>query len=792
MDERYETDGGGRSIETDNRRRAGRLHQFGLRSNLGQVLDLSSSGVRLCATSKLEGRVPLRLSAPGCRDLAIECEVAWHKRVGFRQHIVGLRFVDASPAQLSGLVALSQAGGPSASDPRALHIDSAQRPSRSSRLTRYGVVLMAVAVAVFLAQRYGLMQQWTDWRVPDAGLAGAMILAMAAVVLGYLRGVVPALGRLWPGGARHYPQVVNQLTTLRHLLQCILDSSLSGILVLRAMRDEPGGDVVDFECQLSSVTAQHLLGCSQKKLVGMRLRADFNWFMTEELFGQLCGTVETGVPANSERYFDRSRRWCHLAAVKLNDGVALTFTDITDRKQSEQRLRHAAFHDALTGLPNRKYFTEHLRNAMHRARRRRGDHFAVLFLDFDRFKVINDSLGHEVGDALLISIANRLRANLRADDAVGMPTGDATPARLGGDEFVVLLEGLQARSEAEAVADRLVRQLAEPHKIDGHEIVSTVSIGIVIHDGKYTDPEDIVRDADTAMYEAKKAGKGCYKLFDASMHEQAVERLNLERDLRLSVERREFEMHFQPIVALADCSVAGFEALVRWRHPTRGLIYPDDFIRTAEELKLINPLGELVLLESCRRLRAWRNKLPHGLHPHICVNLSRHQLRNPMLVDTVRRVLEETGADPDGLHLEITEHVVAEDLDDMAATLHELKALGVHLAMDDFGTGYSSLHCLHALPFDIIKIDQRPVRSEIRDKRQYAGILNAILELSHNLGLKVVAEGVETTEIITLLQALECDYVQGWLFSEAVPADQAERLIGRSFHLEADATHSVA
>ena len=439
--------------------------------------------------------------------------------------------------------------------------------------------------------------------------------------------------------------------------------------------------------------------------------------------------------------------------------------DVTERVRTEQRLWRAAFYDALTGLPNRALFMERLGHAQARARARTGAGFAVLFLDLDRFKLVNDSMGHRAGDQLLISISRRLDRIRRAGDTV---------ARLGGDEFAFLVEGVEDAPSAARVADRVQRELAQPFEIAGQEVFTSASIGISLGGTGDQRPEDLLRDADTAMYRAKSNGVLKHALFDITMHDDAVAVLQLENDLRRAVDRRELRVHYQPIVALQSSRIVGFEALVRWQHRQRGLVPPREFIPVAEETGVIGVVGRFVLSEACRQMRVLQQLRPHGAGLSLAVNVSGRQILQPDLVEQVGEVLAATGLDPRLLRLELTESVLVENEATAARCLHSLRQLGLKIAIDDFGTGYSSLSYLHRMPIDLLKIDASFVQTMATDEKNRR-IVETILALGRNLGVDVIAEGVETAQQAQVLTGLGCNYVQGHLFSEAV--DDAARLV---------------
>jgi diguanylate cyclase (GGDEF)-like protein len=441
--------------------------------------------------------------------------------------------------------------------------------------------------------------------------------------------------------------------------------------------------------------------------------------------------------------------------------------DITPRKMAEEQLLHDAFHDSLTDLPNRALFMDRLRRAIHRTKRQANYRFAVLFLDLDGFKVVNDSLGHATGDQLLIAIGRRLE--------LGMRRGD-TLTRLGGDEFAILADDIRDLGDAILLAERVRLDLKAPFNLGGHEVFATASVGIALGSKDRERPEDLLRDADTAMYRAKAQGKERFVVFDQAMHTSVVERLRLETDLRRAIDRGEFAVHYQPIVALRTGRIAGFEALVRWEHPERGMIAPSVFIPVAEETGLILPLGLWVLRAACRQLRTWQEGAPELSSLMISVNLSSKQLMQPDLVEQVDQVLRETGLAPEHLKLEITESVIMEHPPSANEVLGRLKDRGIQLSLDDFGTGYSSLSYLHRFPIDTLKVDRSFVnRIDAEDGDPV--IVQTIVALAHNLGMQVIAEGVETEEQVNRLKAMGCEYGQGYFFARPVDGDSAGALL---------------
>ena len=462
--------------------------------------------------------------------------------------------------------------------------------------------------------------------------------------------------------------------------------------------------------------------------------------------------------------------------VKIDGAIAgmyYIYQDITERKRFEKELAHQAFHDDLTGLPNRVLFMERLEHAIKRAQRRTGYAFSVLMIDLDGFKKINDSLGHAAGDRYLQATAKRLCRCLREVDTV---------ARLGGDEFALLLEEVGNPREIVAAVRRILTSIAEPVRYQTEELFASASIGIVLRTTGYDDPNDILRDADTAMYRAKELGKNRFKVFNRAMHDQALHALRLENDLRRAIEERELYLNYQPIVSVANDRIDGFEALVRWNHPEQGPIPPDDFIPLAEETGLIVPLGAFVLEEACKQLRQWQEAMPERACVTMSVNLSSRQLYQKDLVDFIGGLIEKNDIDPGCLKLEITEGVIMLDARATMEKLFQLKKLGVRLVIDDFGTGYSSLSYLQRFPIDALKIDRSFISGTDEDpggasKAENVEITKAIISLARSLDLKVVAEGVEMQEQYDYLKLAECDEVQGFMFSRPVSAEEALKAI---------------
>ena len=476
-----------------------------------------------------------------------------------------------------------------------------------------------------------------------------------------------------------------------------------------------------------------------------------------------------------KRYAEEKTIELQHANERLEGSNQALETELTERRNAEKRLRHQALHDALTDLPNRALLMERMERCIARFKRQSDHFFAILFLDFDDFKVVNDSLGHRLGDQLLVEAARRLTRCLRALDTASRPQ-DETTARLGGDEFVVLLDGMKSLLDAVVVAERIRDVLSEPFELEGREVTVRVSIGVASSESNYDDPEAMLRDADTALYEAKNSSRGDYVVFNEEMRRRVLSRMELDTDLRNALPRRQLYLQYQPIVSLDTGRITAFEALLRWEHPARGLISPADFISLAEEKGLIIPIGQWVLKEACREVKSWREQFPNYADLSVSVNVSPRQLVRNDLVGQVRTVLEETGLDPRALKLEITEHAMIENGEATELRLNELREAGVGVYLDDFGTGYSSLSYLHSLPVDGIKLDRSFVNGIALDGK-HATTIQAVVTLSMNRGFQVIAEGVETLDQIAQLQALECSFAQGYYFAKPLPTDEAAAVL---------------
>ncbi|MFP4103196.1 sensor domain-containing protein, partial [Coleofasciculus sp.] len=569
-------------------------------------------------------------------------------------------------------------------------------------------------------------------------------------------------------------QIEAQLCPENDLLQGIMQTSVAAITVV-----DTQGNII-----FANARSQQVLGLTQSEVVERPYNSptwkitDFQGgpFPEEQLpFRQV---MATGQPVfdvqHAIEWADGTRKYLSIngAPLKDADGIITHFvfsiSDITPRKTVEEQLFHDALHDNLTGLPNRTFFIERVDHAIQLAKRNQDYLFAVLFLDLDRFKMVNDSLGHDVGDQLLIATARQLEKCLRTADTV---------AHLSGDKFTILLEDIKDIKDATRVAERIQVTLKSPLNLNNHEVFTSASIGIALSSTGYERTEDILRDADIAMYRAKELGKARHEIFDKIMHARTLELLTLENDLRRALERQEFEVYYQPITLLVTGTLTGFEALVRWRHPERGLVSPIEFIPVAEDTGLIIPLGEWVLYEACRQLRMWQTQFPTPEPLKMSVNLSGKQIKDPDLIEQIDHILAETGLDGSFLKLEITESILMENAETVTQMLLQLRARHIQLSVDDFGTGYSSLSYLHRFPVNTLKIDRSFV-SQMNLENHNTEIIRTIITLAHSLRMDVIAEGVETPEQLTELKRLNCEQGQGYLFSKPLTKGAAGLLLG--------------
>lgn len=563
----------------------------------------------------------------------------------------------------------------------------------------------------------------------------------------------------------------NSLEQQLGLLEAAVYHARESIIITTAELNQPGPEIVFANpafTQMTGYSAKELIGKTPRILQGPRTdRAVLNKLREQLSLGQVFYDEIVNYRKDGTEF---NLEW-HVAPIHNESGQITHYIsiqrDITDRKRTEAELRQNAFYDALTGLPNRALFLDRLQQAVEFAKRHEDYLFAVLFLDLDRFKVINDSFGHLAGDQLLVAITSRIKACLRPTDTV---------ARLAGDEFTILLEDIEDVFNVFRIADRVQKVLELPFALGRQEVFTSVSIGIVLSTISYDRSEDLLRYADMAMYQAKALGKARYELFNTDVYAAAIARLQLETDLRHAVERQEFRVYYQPIISLASGKIEGFEALVRWQHPDRGLVFPADFISVAEETGTIVSIGYWVIRQACRQMQSWLACRSINSSLTISVNISVKQFSQPGLIQQIEQVLLDTSLEACSLRLEITESVIMENSKAATAVLSQLRELGIELSIDDFGTGYSSLSRLHHFPISGLKIDHSFI-SRIGTDEGNLEITETIIALAHKLGIDVTAEGVETQEQLALLKELKCEYGQGYFFSQPLDAGAAGALI---------------
>ena len=587
-----------------------------------------------------------------------------------------------------------------------------------------------------------------------------------------------SLGEVHEAGERLFAAIIRDITERKRSEEALRQLSRQNEMVLNSAGEGIFGLDLQGKTTFINPAAAHMTGWDIEDLLGQRLhdflhhsKPDGTPYPQEEC--PIYAAFKTGATLSRDNEVFWRKDGTHFPVEYVSTpiiegdkilGAVVTFKDITERKALEQKLQYQAFHDPLTDLPNRASFMDRLGHALTRADRLETK-VAVLFTDLDNFKIVNDSLGHKAGDQLLIAVADRLKTCLRPEDIV---------ARLGGDEFTILLEGVAGVSDAAKVAERIAEELQPPFVLDGQEVFATTSTGIAVSSAAQGQPTDLLRHADLAMYRAKSKGKACYEVFEPSMSIDALERLELETELRRALGREEFRVYYQPEILLESGEIVGMEALVRWEHPKRGLLRPQEFLSIAEESNLILSIGQWVLREACNQLRTWQEQYPSTAPLVIGVNLSTREFFQPSLI---AEILRETGVDPQTLQLEITEGAVAYNHAQNANnTLWDLKALGVQLAIDDFGMGYSSLSYLKQFPVNVLKIDRSFVRELGKDPKD-TKIVAAIIHLARALDLKVIAEGVETAEQVEQLRKMECDVAQGYYFSKPLPSEAVSALL---------------
>jgi diguanylate cyclase (GGDEF)-like protein len=538
-----------------------------------------------------------------------------------------------------------------------------------------------------------------------------------------------------------------------HVLQIVLNNMLQGILMFNAQ-----SKLIFCNCRYMEMYDQSpdlvKIGTSFRNLVDHRVATGTFPGDAGDYVDRLLHAIGEGNTFTHTVNLSDGRTFLDVNKPIVGGGWLASHEDVTERRLSDERIAHMARHDALTDLPNRVLFRERLDHEVKRVKR--GECLAVLCLDLDQFKSVNDALGHPVGDELLKLVGERLRGRTRDLDTV---------ARLGGDEFAVVMTQMEQPSDAATLAKRIRDSIIQPYQIDGHHIVTDISIGISVAPHDATDSDSLMRNADMALYGAKADGRGTYRFFEPDMNTRMRARRQLEMDLRKAIVSNEFELHYQPLVSIASNEVNAFEALLRWNHPTRGLISPAEFIPIAEETGLIVPLGEWVLKTACEEAVKWPD------HIKVAVNLSPAQLNNRNLLNKVTSALTESGLSPNKLQLEITETVLLQNTYGTMSTLHELRKIGVQIALDDFGTGYSSLSYLRSFPFDKIKIDRSFIQ-DLSNGAEPLAIVNAVASLAKCLNMTSTAEGVETQKQLEILQSIGCTEMQGYLFSRARPAHE--------------------
>jgi diguanylate cyclase (GGDEF)-like protein len=561
----------------------------------------------------------------------------------------------------------------------------------------------------------------------------------------------------------------------RKSLRTVLPEYSDGLKVITMkndslVRDNVRGDEPSYR-MLSRMTAYIvILGWA---ILGLYIFATRNKSFNFDILSYFLSTEQSGIKFRASMLLGPFLLTviAYLIRQRTSDIATVNYLlarENAERRKTEEQLTRRAFYDALTDLPNRALFIDHLKKALERKKRYADHVFAVFFLDVDRFKIINDGLGHSGGDQLLVLISRRLQKNTRAVDTV---------ARFGGDEFAILMEDVKDIAAVNDMSDRIMSEMAAPFNVFGHEIFATVSIGIVMSDiGDYSGPEELIRNADIAMYHAKEHGKARHVIFDSAMQEEAAAALWFETELRGAVEKNEFTVYYQPIISMKNNDIIGFEALVRWQHPERGIISPAEFMTAAEETGLILPIGQWVIREACRQLREWQDQFPGYRDVTVSVNVSSKVFSQPEFYDVIENILRETGLDPQRLRLEIVERMLIENPELAANLLKRLQTLKVRLDIDDFGTGYSALNYLRQFPINGLKIDRSFIKALAFNKSS-AEIVKIIIALAHALNLDVIAEGIETTEQLETFRDMKGEYAQGFFIFRPMDSRAVEAIL---------------
>ena len=634
---------------------------------------------------------------------------------------------------------------------------SAVTPLAAATIVYFLVNSGLVALAVSLSTAQSASRVWQQeflWSGPNYFVGASVATAFVVLIDKGLWQFLPLTALPIYLTYRAYTSYAGRLE-YEHRHREIIESLNEGMVVI----DHDG------RVTLWNDAIERIVGRPRAEAVGQPLLSVVKGLADDRLAELVQASIASGQPQSANEIVVSHhdvRRIIQVRAFPYAAGVTLFWNDVTDRVEAQEAFRHAALHDSLTGLPNRAFFVELVERALAQIKRHSSRRCAVLFIDLDRFKTINDSLGHQVGDDLLTCVTQRLASCVRQGD---------TLARFGGDEFTVLLNDLHDTDEAISVAHRIQTVMQNPFTLAGREVRTSASIGIALDRPDHTGSDDIMRDADIAMYRAKSAGRARHEVFDATMHAEFIDKLGFEHDLRRAVERRELFLSYQPIVSLESGHLVGFETLVRWKREGT-LVPPAQFIPVAEDLGIIEPLGAWVLQEACRQFAEWRRRRPDSPVRHITVNVSTQQLVQPNFVATVKRAIQQAQLEAGALHLEITETALMRDPAFVGAVLNELRSFGVRIYLDDFGTGFSSLSHLHRLPVDALKLDRSFVNSLMKEGRP--AIVESILALAQTLGTPVIAEGVETEDQLRELSRLGCASAQGFLFSTPLAPGAAE------------------
>ncbi len=761
---------GAQKQRNSDRRAHARYRLHDVACDLGSVIDLSQSGIRIISDQLRRGVITLTLTASGGKPLVLRATVEWHRALGPCEYVMGLRFCKPYP-EVAKLIAKARRLDPSVAAPEESHHSGAKA------LKYLGLCLLLTLVPGLLAMLFmntlALNNQpvvddvWSKWEMPALFTAGGLVLAACLMMFIVVR---RALRK------RRTRQDFMALRRSTVVLNTILDSSLGGVMVLQPIRPSPTV-ITDFEIKLINRSAEDFLNRRAGDVLGQYISKALPGLLDDRLKKRLVETMQYGYPVREKQPIQFEGRWFEFAAVLIGNAVAVTFVDRSEEQRHLDLLHRSAYYDVLTKLPNRKLLVEQVQREIDKFKRHADRGFALLFIDMDGFKLINDGYGHDVGDAYLIEIANRLNANLRSEDLAGRSrnnneSGAAHPARLGGDEFVVLLEEVKDSDAAVAVGERLLQSLSEDITIGEHRFAATASIGVLLVTSEYQTVDAILRDADAAMYSAKTTGKGRCVLFDRDMREEVFKHVAVEKDVRQAIEDQSFELRYRPVLSVDQQEVVGIDVAPTWPSGSPNESGDVGFVESLDAMSHPEALEQRYWSQVAQQLKAWQEGHPSRSAILIDLSMSQKQLLHPKLTVYLNELIGVLNRGPSGVRINIRETAVMRDLDTIVGVAERLNEAGYPVALDDFGCGMVPLACLHRLPAKTIKLHRRFIRSAFEGAGASRSVANAVIQLAADLGLELVAKGVNDSDVLEFISGLGCTRIQGKVAHEWCDADQ--------------------